>query len=197
MFEVEMKFRVAAPEMLEKRLAELGIAMEPEVEECDTFFRHPSRDFAQTDEGLRLRRRIDADGREERFITYKGPKLDATTKTRREIEIPLGIDDPWWELLEALGFQEAARVHKFRRRGSYSFEGRPFDILFDRLPVLPDRYVELETICDAAGMEAARADLLAFAAFFGLTESVRTSYLALSLAAQGVIDAESAGESAT
>ena len=28
-------------------------------------------------------------GRRQEFVTYKGPKLDATTKTRRELELPL------------------------------------------------------------------------------------------------------------
>ena len=44
----------------------------------------PCRDFAQTDEALRIRTVGDTS-----FVTYKGPKLDATTKTRRELELPL------------------------------------------------------------------------------------------------------------
>ena len=51
------------------------------AEQVDTYFSHPARDFAATDEALRIRS-ID----QENFVTYKGPKLDATTKTRREID---------------------------------------------------------------------------------------------------------------
>ena len=69
----------------------------------DRYFAHPSRDFARTDEALRLRRIGEFN-----FITYKGPKLDATTKTRREIEIGLADGQQAAtdaaELLAAIGF---------------------------------------------------------------------------------------------
>ena len=65
------------------------------------------RDFAQTDEALRIRQVSGANQ-----ITYKGPKIDEATKTRREIEIPLapGTDlvTKYQELLEAIGFRWAA-----------------------------------------------------------------------------------------
>ena len=65
-------------------MIELGATIEPPVVQVDQYFAHPARDFAQTDEALRLRR-----VGKQNFITYKGSKIDATTKTRREIELPL------------------------------------------------------------------------------------------------------------
>ena len=51
------------------------------AEQVDRYFAHPCRDFARTDEALRLRR----DG-DDVAITWKGPRIDAATKTRRESE---------------------------------------------------------------------------------------------------------------
>ncbi len=186
MFEVEMKFRVDDPIALEARLGALGIRFSAEVEERDVFYRHPSRDFGKTDEGLRLRLRRDDQGREERFLTYKGPRLDDRTKTRREIEIVVG-NDPWPSLLEALGFTEAGTVHKFRRCSRYRFEERSFAILFDRLPDLPGRYVEIESVVGedetsedgTPEMESVRASLLRLADALELANPVRTSYFSL------------------
>lgn len=184
MLEVEMKFRVVDPHALEERLQGMGLRFEPEVEERDKFYQHPCRDFGKTDEGLRLRLRKFGDGTVESFLTYKGPKLDPTTKTRREIEIPVDPEAPWPALLESLGFREAGTVHKFRRRSELQYEGRLFDVLLDRLPALPDAYAEIETLVDedAPGEPSrSRTLLLACAQTLSLTESVRTSYFALIL----------------
>src|SRR6266496_1172527 len=153
MLEVEQKFRIHDAESLERRLHELGareVADTPTrsvsedtptrsasegSDQLDHYFNHPSRDFAQTDEALRLRHvgwvksahshhpSVENDKSAEthlsqNFITYKGPKLDATTKTRREIELPLppGSDTlaHFTELLTALGFRPVAQVRKTR-----------------------------------------------------------------------------------
>ena len=83
--EVEQKFAVDDHREIQRRLEQLGAHEAGGVEQVDRYFNHPARDFAQTDEALRLRRVGEAN-----FVTYKGPKLDAATKTRREIELPLG-----------------------------------------------------------------------------------------------------------
>src|SRR5689334_8755809 len=101
-YEVEQKFPLPNTANTEAKLAELGAQFEPPIEQIDHYFRHPSRDFATTDEALRLRQ-----VGPENFITYKGPKIDPATKTRRELELPL-TDGPktfaqFTELLGALG----------------------------------------------------------------------------------------------
>ena len=82
--EVEQKYRLADRASFEARLAALHPSPARTVSQVDRYFAHPGRDFARTDEALRLRRVGELN-----YITYKGPKLDATTKTRREVEIPL------------------------------------------------------------------------------------------------------------
>ncbi len=183
-YEVEMKFRVPAGQTGETVLASLGISWGDEYEEFDCYYEHPSRDFLQTDEALRIRTRTMPDGETRRMITYKGPKIDSETKTRKEIEIGLGANDPWESVLESLGFRPCGHVRKFRRRGSCVFQSREFDVLLDRLPDLKSdpgggRFIELETLADESQLSAARQSLLNLARQLGLGESIRISYLGL------------------
>src|SRR5262245_57623646 len=87
MLEIEIKYRVADFAAVERQLALWGVAVAPALDEEDHYFNAPDRDFARTDEVLRLRR-IDASNR----ITYKGSKQAAgagsSAKKRPEIEIP-------------------------------------------------------------------------------------------------------------
>jgi adenylate cyclase class 2 len=114
MFEVELKFAVIDGQVLRARLAELGASFGAIVEQVDTYYAHPARDFARTDEALRIRR-----AGPDNWITYKGPKLDQVTKTRRELELPLPPGDAgaacFGELLEAVGFRPVAQVRKRRQ----------------------------------------------------------------------------------
>ena len=107
-YEVEQKFPVADLEAIRAGLAALGAKVSAPREEVDLYFAHPAQDFAATDEALRLRQKGGSG-----FITYKGPKIDAATKTRREIELPLGegpdATAAWRGLLEALGFAPSPR----------------------------------------------------------------------------------------
>src|ERR1700710_144753 len=112
-YEVEQKYRYDANLNLEQQLNELSAAWHSPCRQSDVYYAHPSRDFAETDEALRIR----SIG-EQNFVTYKGPKIDRTTKTRHEIELPLapGNDGAkqFGELLAALGFRVVAEVHKQR-----------------------------------------------------------------------------------
>jgi len=79
-YEVEQKFPVSDMPALQERLIALGATIGETQVEVDLYFGHPARDFSKTDEALRIRR-IGA----KNCITYKGPKIDITTKTRCEI----------------------------------------------------------------------------------------------------------------
>ena len=80
-YEVEQKFQISDSPKLEAQLLGIGAAPFLQIEQVDTYFAHPARDFGQTDEAFRLRRIG-----EKNYVTYKGPKIDATTKTRQEME---------------------------------------------------------------------------------------------------------------
>jgi adenylate cyclase class 2 len=177
--EVEQKFRVVDRAAILARLAERGALLGEPQPQVDQYFNHPSRDFAQTDEAFRIRQ-VDDDN----FLTYKGPKLDRTTKTRREIEVPIArgkqAADQFAELLTALGFRPVAEVRKRRRKTTIDHAGREVDVVLDDVEHV-GAYVELECIAGEADMQAAKQAIASLAAELGLTENERKSYLELLL----------------
>ena len=178
-FEVEQKFRLTGAESLEAKLLALGAPSPVATEQIDSYFAHPSRNFGQTDEALRIR----CVG-EQNFITYKGPKIDATTKTRREIELslPAGREyaDQLRQLLEALGFRPVAEVRKLRRATRVAWQDAEIEVTLDDVQDV-GLFAELELTADDAGLDAAKANLAALAQELGLTASERRSYLELLL----------------
>ncbi|HEV3338870.1 MAG TPA: class IV adenylate cyclase [Pirellulales bacterium] len=186
-YEVECKYRVASPAALVGRVEQLGgkfLAAELQV---DTYYSHPCRDFAQTDEALRIRRVGD-----KAYITYKGPKVDRETKTRKEIELELvgdvkGVLDHA-ALLEALGFRTVARVTKKRQTAEIAWQGHDVEIALDDVDAV-GKFVELETAADEEGLDAARRSLGTLAEKLGLEDGERRSYLELLLLQVGERDA--------
>jgi adenylate cyclase class 2 len=178
-FEVEQKHPVKDVAALVAELEQRGVTIGPSVEQVDHYFNHPSRDFAQTDEALRIR-----STRGKSFVTFKGPKLDTATKTRRELELPLDLDDTdgarFTELLEALGFKSVAFVRKRRRTFHIEWHGRDVEgALDDVLNV--GTFVELELQADEADLDETRAAISALASDLQLGPSERRSYLELLL----------------
>ncbi len=109
----------------------------------DTYFRHPCRDFAETDEALRIRiRRFN--GHFEAFITYKGPKIDENSKTRKEIEVPISDPDKHLEILESLGFEEVLTIEKTREK-YYVDKGIIIDL--DEVNGL-GKFIEIEALAE-------------------------------------------------
>jgi adenylate cyclase, class 2 len=173
-YEVEMKFQATDQARLEVRLTDLGSTIGDPQTEVDVYFAHPARDFAKTDEALRIRRKGSAN-----YITYKGPKIDATTKTRHEIDLPLPPSqqaaEAWTGLLEALGFVAVGEVRKSRRKAHIDWQGRNVEVSLDEINQL-GAYVELELIAEADGLDAARANIASLAQALGLEGSERRSY---------------------
>jgi adenylate cyclase class 2 len=178
-FEVELKFPLPDFQAFSEKLAGLAVSISPAREEIDLYFAHPARDFAQTDEALRLRRKGDAN-----CITYKGPKIDAATKTRREIELPLASGPEslasWTALLEAVGFRPVAEVRKSRRKAAIAWQGRQVEASLDDVDGL-GAFVEFELVVEESEVDAARACVQSLAQSLGLTHGERRSYLELLL----------------
>ncbi|MEX2113205.1 MAG: class IV adenylate cyclase [Pirellulales bacterium] len=177
--EVEQKYAVGDRVQLVRRLAALTPSAARSDVQVDCYYSHPSRDFAHTDEALRLRRVGDSN-----YITYKGPKLDATTKSRREIEIQLpsgtAAVSQTGELLTALGFTPVAQVTKRRDNSTVRWQGRDVAVALDSVDSLGD-FVELEILVPDDELAAARECLLALAEHLQLTHAERRSYLELLL----------------
>jgi adenylate cyclase class 2 len=183
MVEIEMKFPVTDFGPVESRLAELGASAGARREDVDQYFKPPDRDFGQTDEALRLRRIGDAN-----FVTYKGPKRDAQTKTRTEIEVGLAegpaAAEEFARLLAHLRYRPVAVVRKQRRLFHLRREGFTLEVCLDEVAEL-GRFVEVEILAPEAALERARGVLLSVARDLGLSSSERRSYLELLLARSG------------
>jgi adenylate cyclase, class 2 len=179
LFEVEQKFQVSDEKSLRSGLAKLGGEFGAPVVQIDRYFNHPARDFAQTDEALRIRSVGDRN-----FVTYKGPKIDTTTKTRREIELPLDSGaqaaDRFGELLLALGFHHVAEVKKRRRKAAVQVDGREVEVAYDEVERV-GVFAELECSAEEGDLAAAKAIIAKLAADLDLTQNERRSYLELLL----------------
>lgn len=179
MYEVELKFPLADPQPVVERLTAWGAVPREAVDQCDVYFRHPQRDFAATDEALRIR---SVGGKN--CVTYKGPVVDSQTKTRREIEVGL-TDGPesgrqFSEILVHLGFQPVRSVNKRRSAWRLAWQDRDFEIALDDVTGL-GTFIEIETLAGEAERADAREAILAIAARLELSHPERTSYLGLLL----------------
>jgi adenylate cyclase class 2 len=182
MIEVELKYRLDDPESLLSSLVARGAQPGEPTIERDVYFNHPSRDFGQTDEALRLR----WDG-SSAVLTYKGKLLDRVSKSREELELDLE-GQPALEtarrILTLLGFREVRDVEKRRTK---------FPILYGDLPVLVTidevaglgLFAELEASAEREAYEAVRDRLIELAGALGLEEGERRSYLQLLMEQRG------------
>jgi adenylate cyclase, class 2 len=178
-YEVELKYAVTDSARLREVCRSLGAVPTAVRCEVDTYLRHPARSFEETDEALRVRQR---DCRV--FVTYKGPKVDATTKTRVEIEIELlpgehgvgGVLDLW----RLLGFLPVREVRKRRELLEVPWQGRQVHLSLDQVDGLGD-FVELELAAESAELEQYRQVIKSLAEKLGLRNSERKSYLELLL----------------
>jgi adenylate cyclase, class 2 len=168
MLEIEIKTPSADNANVERLLLARGAARLGEHDQVDEYFNHPSRDFALTDEALRLRR--DSKGR----ITYKGPKIDRLTKTREEIEMDIDDLDKMTQILLRLGFRRVAKVTK--KRKEFLLEG--VTVCLDSVEGLGD-FVELEIQGGDAGEGRSRIEKMRDE--LGLAGSERRSYLEMLL----------------
>lgn len=185
-YEVELKFPLtdADQRRIVAELRHLGAERQPPLEQRDLYFNHPQRDFARTDEALRIR----VVG-ESAFLTYKGPLLDSQTKSRHEIELPVGHSpadaDRLSELLELLGFRKVRTVAKVRVPWHLCWEDRPAEVVLDDVQGL-GQFLELEILADSSTFDETRASILRLAEHLDLEQSERRSYLCLLLDADTV-----------
>ena len=187
MFEVELKVETAHGPVRD-RLGAAGADPLGTVEQTDVYYDAPDRDFAETDEALRVRveRRVDATAGDTTArdirLTYKGPLVEQESKTRAEAEVGVDSKDDIESLLAGLGYEPAATVHKERER--YELDGCTVTLdVVDGLGEFVEVELETEDNVDRAReraigvMERLRLDP---------DEQIRTSYLGLLLAEEGL-----------
>jgi len=201
MYEVEMKLR-AEHDRVRERLTAMDADHIGGVTQADTYYDAPDRDFAATDEAFRVRREtdhgedgggtdrsddadtaVDAEGEERVLVTYKGPLVDDTSKTREEAETRVADGTELRAILAGLGYEPAATVHKERDR----YEAGGCRVTLDRVDGVGE-FVEVEHHgpVSETDIERARETVTGLLVELGLDpgESIQTSYLGLVLAAQ-------------
>jgi adenylate cyclase class 2 len=175
-YEVEVKFRADHDEV-RARLKEREAEPTKTVIQRDTYYDAPDRDFAATDEALRLRVEWTAetvaepDGAEPESpltepstagsfgpdeppdiatieLTYKGPKVDTDSKTREEATVAVASRDDADAVLRGLGYAPAATVEKRRER--YRLEEAL--VTLDQVAGLGE-FIEFERTVDASEAE--------------------------------------------
>lgn len=175
MIEVEVKARARDLGLVRTRLSDLGARLISREHHLDIYFAHPTRDFRETDEVLRLRI---VNG--EAVLTYKGPRQRVPeVKARRELSVRV---EPWEDMvkiLENLGFREIARVRKYREVYTWGI----FTISLDEVENL-GTFVEVESLTnDPELVEKLRRDMLELLEKLGISTSdvVEKTYLELLL----------------
>ncbi|MHA1341561.1 MAG: class IV adenylate cyclase [Promethearchaeota archaeon] len=196
MFEVEIKVKLENPEEFITSLSEYNLKYEADLVHIDTYYNMPKelRNFEKTDEALRVRQNIcykpnhmnddNAIVSKSADITYKGPKLDKTTKSR--LEIVCKIEDPHNldKILKILGFRKILNVKKQRKLFKIKYENENIEIVIDKVQYLEGTYCELEIqVPHENEIEKKRQLMFNFLNKLGISKkkSIKTSYLELVL----------------
>ncbi|MEM0449817.1 MAG: class IV adenylate cyclase [Methanomassiliicoccales archaeon] len=167
MLEIEIKAPCKDLTALEARLRSMGARDFGMLVQKDVYYSHPQRDFGQTDEALRLRQENDII-----LLVYKGPKIDATSKSREELEVTVSSFENVDLILRRLGFQPFITIAKTRR--VYGMRG--ISICLDRVEGLGD-FVEFEYEGD--DLEKGKERIAALMRELGIEGNERRSYLEL------------------
>ncbi len=174
MIEVEVKARVLDPKLVERSIIALGASPIGIEAQADTYYGAPYRDFAKTDEALRVRVQDN-----KYFLTYKGPKMDSVSKTRKEYEVEFNDAESMGNILSSLGFSPVATLVKKRKK----FRLGDFLISLDEVRKLGD-FMEVEvSLRDSKSHEDKVESIFRLFEKLGINrdKSIRKSYLEMML----------------
>lgn len=172
MLEIEIKVRVPDLQPIRERIRLSGAALLGEGVEYDAYYNSPERDFASTDEALRLRKADDY-----ALLTYKGPKIGSGSfKAREELNIRVESLDTMDLLLQRIGFQKTAYVKKYRE----SYRIGQATVTLDTVENL-GTFAEIEAAAELS-QEEAEHEIERIAKEYGIQgERLTLSYLELLL----------------
>ncbi len=175
MIEVEIKAKIDDYRTALEKITSIGATYSHTEKQYDIYYNAPDKDYAKTDEALRIRE-IPDDEDFKRILTYKGPKIDKESKTRKEIEVGIDNTDNMNEILNSLGFKASAVVNKIRRIFNYE----EYTITLDKLDKI-GYYMEIEYVCSQNDdISKIRDNIKEIFSKLGITTGFeRTSYLEL------------------
>lgn len=169
--EIEIKVKCHDIGNIESKLIKLGFKERGIFTQKDIYFQHPSRDFAMTDEALRIRIQDNAT-----YMTYKGPKIGSLGKSRREIKVKVDNAENLTKILRELGFKPVKEIFKIRK----IYKKGPISVNIDNVRGL-GTFLEIETH-ERGDISELEKKLLELTNKLGLKgKPIRKSYLELLL----------------
>lgn len=175
MIEIEIKTKIDDKNEALKKIHNLGATYSHSEEQEDIYFNAPDKDYKETDEALRIRI-IPFEDKMKKILTYKGPKIDSVSKTRKEIEVEIEDIHKMTDILIELGFKPSAIVSKIRR----IFKYEDYTITLDKLEKI-GYYMEIEYVTDdEENIEDIRNNIMKLFEKMDITKGFeRRSYLEL------------------
>lgn len=178
MIEVEIKLPEKNPVKLRELLCNNGFLKGKMVREEDTYFNSAFKDLRKTDEAFRIRKVINLQTQETNvFMTYKGPKLDQVSMTRKEVETRISNAEEMQEILAGIGYELRYPVIKTREY----YTKNKITVCVDAVEGLGD-FLEIEVLePDERNRDQALKQIWEVLIELGhsMEETTRTSYLTM------------------
>lgn len=150
--EIEIKVKVPSLDPIREKLLQNGSVLIAEQDEHDLYYNAPHRDFAVTDEALRIRYLTNQTCGKAMppNVTYKGQKVGREGfKSREELIVDLSSAEEYCLILERLGFRLTAEVVKHRE----IYQCKDAIVTLDYLPGV-GTFSEIEASFDLSEEEA-------------------------------------------
>jgi adenylate cyclase, class 2 len=142
MLEVELKVRIPSLDPVREQLARKNARFSGRVHEHDIYYNAPHRNFAMTDEAVRVRYTDD-----HAVVTYKGPKIKKFgLKAREELNFAVESGTAFETMLLRLGFTKTTEVNKWRENYTLDTASISLDTV-DELGT----FAEIEVIAEDEG----------------------------------------------
>jgi adenylate cyclase, class 2 len=127
MLEIELKVRIPSLDPVREQLTAGNARFCGRVHEHDIYYNAPHRDFAVTDEAVRVRYTDD-----HAVVTYKGPKIKKFgLKAREELNFAVESGEVFETMLVRLGFTRTTEVNKWRETYKMGTASISLDIVDD------------------------------------------------------------------
>jgi len=173
MIEVEIKVPVDDFASIREALKKTYTSFVGYSRDDDMYFNHPCRDFKNTDEALRIRN----SSSEGYVVTYKGPRLQGSMKSRTELNMKIEDFNNFLQILKQVGFEFSAHVVKVREKWTIGVASVNLDTV-EGLGKFVEVEVNVETVDNVIDAEGIINGILRT---LGLEDkpTIRESYLEL------------------
>lgn len=178
MVEVEIKVSVKERNLLEEKLMQSGFVKGDLLKESDFYFDSDFHKIKENGMALRIRSCENLTANSvENFMTFKGPKMDQISMTRKELEMQIESAEIGKEIFTSLGYTLVRPVIKRRQY----FHRDTITACLDQVEDLGD-FMELEiVVSQEAEKDAALSGIFTLLSEVGyeVGDVINTSYLSM------------------